>query len=504
MSASRCLGGRGLAAAGPFRGRLPGAPHIRAVGARLAPARPDPGADVLQGFAHIRGVAQQQALQMLRQPGQAVLEIGLRGRLAGRLPSGLAALRVPVGEQPRHGDQIEVGVQLLLHQTLALAVELVDLQELLADLVHFLDAPAGMIQVRQVGDAVALGVQHGGAQHVGGGGVGVLDEPQRDGPPARAGILAGQVPEGVRAGQDAHERVRAVAVDEAVDGGADVAGQAEDRVQAAPEVSAEQFEAVVAAVVDDQVGGRQGLEMGERGGALVGVGAEVEVDREPGLQAEQAAEQALGVVGVLAGGAVAGLEERPRQGELGAVDGEDAVAEPERSGLLGAAQDLGMEAFEDVLVNARPGLAHGGVGDRPLLGQGHVQGAALGPQLGQRGGVALAAGSEHEAEHEQHHQQRVEDPAALLPAAVFLGGQGAERAEQVLPQGDEVRLGGLRRLRRRLPAALGARPLQQDRAEVLRQRIDIHVLGMASGVGAAPGLADAGPVGGPVAGPAEA
>ncbi len=411
---------------------------------------------MLQGFAHIRGVAQQQALQMLRQPGQAVLEIGLRGRLAVRLPSGLAAVRVPVGEQPRHGDQIEVGVQLLLHQTLALAVELVDLQELLADLVHFLDAPAGMIQVRQVGDAVALGVQHGGAQHVGGRGVGVLDEPQRDGSPDAAGILAGQVPEGVRAGQDAHERVGAVAVDEAVDGGADVAGQAEDRVQAAPEVSAEQFEAVVAAVVDDQVGGRQGLEMGERGGALVGVGAEVEVDREPGLQAEQAAEQALGVVGVLAGGAVAGLEERPRQGELGAVDGEDAVAEPEGSGLVGAAQDLGMEAFEDVLVNARPGLAHGGVGDRPLLGQGHVQGTALGPQLGQRGGVALAAGSEHEAEHEQHHQQRVEDPAALLPAAVFLGGQGAERAEQVLPQGDEVRLGGLRRLRRRLPAS--ARP----------------------------------------------
>ena len=60
-------------------GRLPGAPHIRAVGARLAPARPDPGADVLQGFAHIRGVAQQQALQMLRQPGQAVLP-SRRGR----------------------------------------------------------------------------------------------------------------------------------------------------------------------------------------------------------------------------------------------------------------------------------------------------------------------------------------------------------------------------------------------------------------------------------------
>ena len=37
--------------------------------------------------------------------------------------------------------------------------------------------------------------------------------------------------------------------------------------------------------------------MGACGGALVAVGAEVEVDREPGLQAQQAAEQALRVVG---------------------------------------------------------------------------------------------------------------------------------------------------------------------------------------------------------------
>ena len=76
------------------------------------------------------------------------------------------------------------------------------------------------------------------------------------------------------------QRVRPVAVDEAIDGRADVAGEAEDRVQAAPEVGAEQFEGVVAAVVDD---------------------------REAGLQAEQATEQALGVVGVLAGGAVCRL-----------------------------------------------------------------------------------------------------------------------------------------------------------------------------------------------------
>ena len=138
-----------------------------------------------------------------------------------------------------------------------------------------------------------------------------------------------------------------------------------------------------------------------------------------------------------------------RQVELAAVDGEDAVAPPERPGPVGAAQDLGVELPEDLGVNPRPGLAHGRVGDRLRLRQGHVQGAALGPQLGQRRGVALAARSEHEAEHEQHHQQRVEDAAAHLPELVVRGGDGAERAEQALPECDEVRVGGLRLRRRR-------------------------------------------------------
>ena len=94
-----------------------------------------------------------------------------------------------------------------------------------------------------------------------------------------------------------------------------------------------------------------------------------------------------------AGRGVAGVAQRARQVELGAVDGEDAVAEPGGPGLVGAAQDLGVELLEDGLVNLEPGLAHGGVGDRLRLRQGHLEGAALGPQLGQRRDVALAAGA---------------------------------------------------------------------------------------------------------------
>ena len=51
---------------------------------------------------------------MLRQGGQTVLEVGLRDRLAVRSLCGLAAVCVPVGEQPAHRDQVEVGVQFLL------------------------------------------------------------------------------------------------------------------------------------------------------------------------------------------------------------------------------------------------------------------------------------------------------------------------------------------------------------------------------------------------------
>lgn len=59
--------------------------------------------------------------------------------------------------------------------------------------------------------------------------------------------------------------------------------------------------------------------MGQRGGALVAVRVQVEVHRQPGLQAQQAAEQALRVVRQRAGRLVVGGGERARQVELAAV-----------------------------------------------------------------------------------------------------------------------------------------------------------------------------------------
>lgn len=50
-----------------------------------------------------------------------------------------AAACGPVGDQPANRDQVEMRVQFLLHQALALAVQLPHFQELLADLVQLLD-----------------------------------------------------------------------------------------------------------------------------------------------------------------------------------------------------------------------------------------------------------------------------------------------------------------------------------------------------------------------------
>ena len=62
----------------------------------------------------------------------------------------------------------------------------------------------------------AAAVEQGGAEDVLGPAVGVLDEAQRDGLPGAAGLLAGQVPQGLGAGQDRHDGVGLVAGDEAV------------------------------------------------------------------------------------------------------------------------------------------------------------------------------------------------------------------------------------------------------------------------------------------------
>ena len=98
---------------------------------------------------------QEQPFQVPRHSAQAALEVRLHHRLARVGPEALLAA---VGEQPGQGDQTEVGEQLLLDRALGLAVELLHRQQLLGNLVQFLDAPAAVVQVGEVPHAVALPV----------------------------------------------------------------------------------------------------------------------------------------------------------------------------------------------------------------------------------------------------------------------------------------------------------------------------------------------------------
>ncbi len=70
---------------------------------------------------------------------------------------------------------------------------------------------------------------------------------------------------------------------------------------------------VVAAVVDDHVCGGHGGEMGERGGTLIAVGMQVEVDGKFRGQFVEATQQTLRIVGSFLRQAVAGAEQRTRR-----------------------------------------------------------------------------------------------------------------------------------------------------------------------------------------------
>ena len=239
-------------------------------------------------------VGQEQALQVAADGAQSVTEVRLLGLLA-RL--GAEAGLGLVGEQAGHRDQAEMGAELLADQALALAVEALDLQVLFADLVQFFHAPARMVEVREGADGVAAAVEQGGGQQVVGVAGGVADQADAAGPPAGRGLLlAGRV-----GGRDGDDAVAAAGAAELLADRVGVGLEAEDGVQAAVAVGVQQAEAVVAAVVDDDIGGGEGGQVGQGQAALVAVGGEFEVDRQAGAQTEQAAEQALGVVRAVGG-----------------------------------------------------------------------------------------------------------------------------------------------------------------------------------------------------------
>ena len=157
------------------------------------------------------------------------------------------------------GDQTEVGEQLLLDRALGLAVELLHRQQLLGNLVQFLDAPAAVVQVGEVPHAVALPVQQGGGEGVGGRAGGVLDEAHPAG--LEGGLRA--LAQRVGAGRDGDRVIGAVAEDEVAEQGGGVPLEAEDGLQAAFGVGVQQLEGVVTAVVDDDIAGGERPEVGQ-------------------------------------------------------------------------------------------------------------------------------------------------------------------------------------------------------------------------------------------------
>ena len=206
------------------------------------------------------------------------------------LPEGLLAV---VGEQPGQRCQREMGVQLLAHQPLAAAPELLHDEHGFADLVVLFEAPAAMIEPGEVRPPVEGGVEQGGREREDGLADGVLDQPHPQRTPVGRGLLAA----GVSGRCERHERLVAVRLNEGIERRVGVALQAEHGVQAALGVGVQQGEGVVAAVIDDDVAGGEGVEMQPGGTALVRVGVQAEVDRQAGVQPVQATEQALRVVG---------------------------------------------------------------------------------------------------------------------------------------------------------------------------------------------------------------
>ncbi len=145
--ASGCGCSCGCLAGPPFAGGFPGEAREGAVRALSLAARGDAGEDPLDGLAQHGGVLQEQPFQVPRHSAQAALEVRLHHRLARVGPEALLAA---VGEQPGQGDQTAVGEQLLLDRALGLAVELLHRQQLLGNLVQFLDAPAAEFSAADV------------------------------------------------------------------------------------------------------------------------------------------------------------------------------------------------------------------------------------------------------------------------------------------------------------------------------------------------------------------
>ncbi len=154
-----------------------------------------------------------------------------------------------------------------------------------------------MVEVGEFPDPVSASVEKSGCEMELGSAVDVFDEPQGDGPGYGLGILPAQTAKRIGSRCDGDELILPASCDEVVECGSGISLQTEQGMHAPLRMRQQHPVGVVAAVVDDDVSCSHGGEMGERGGALIAVGMQVEVDGEFRGQFVEATQQALRIVG---------------------------------------------------------------------------------------------------------------------------------------------------------------------------------------------------------------
>ena len=110
-------------------------------------------------------VKQENLFKPAVQDMNTVFEIGLTVRrsmagVRGRGDPARIELDVGlIGEEPIQGDQNEVGKDFLFDAALGFGVKVLDVEDALADLVQFLDAPSSMVDVDELVERIAMGIE---------------------------------------------------------------------------------------------------------------------------------------------------------------------------------------------------------------------------------------------------------------------------------------------------------------------------------------------------------
>ena len=176
-----------------------------------------------------------------------------------------------------------------------------------------------MIEVAERLDSIAITVQKRGGEAVFGTTDGVPDQADTEGSALECAFIFGRV--------DRDGQVGLVQGNEVVEGRVGPVLDAEHEVAPALLMGEGHGKGVIAAVIHDDIALRAALKVGESGQPLVLVGEQREVDRDPIVEPVEDAEHALRIVCTI-GNAVTMVHEVPRQGELGAVGGENLMALP--------------------------------------------------------------------------------------------------------------------------------------------------------------------------------